>query len=800
MTIEKERAAVQYLFESEPSKTWRAGEIAETLGFRGKQLKRLQGLLLEFVRSGVIRQVKAGHYAVGRPDDMTTGRLTVVRNGAGYVVNKQTGASVWIQNADQGTALPGDTVTVRQFPADGDEARGKVVQIDQRSARDIVGTLFSKGQHVYVVPLDPAFRQDFAVADVKGAHDGDRVVIRLIAWEDRNRAPQGEIVDVIGPADKPSLDTDVVCRQYDLPKAFPQAALREAERVASLLTDPGERLDLRDTTILTVDPARARDFDDALSFSRDARGQRVLGVHIADVAHFVRPGSALDEEARERATSVYLVDKVIPMLPEQLSNGVCSLRPDEDRLCFSAFLTFDDDAKMVGRRFAKTIIRSKLRLNYEQAMAIIDDQPVEGMAKPPAPASALIRDAHALAQQLRQNRMQAGALDLEVPECEVLLDETGRMTRIRINPSDASHQMIEECMVAANEAVASELASHGLKILSRLHEPPDPEKIDELQAALTLLGFRPGDLHSPKRMASFLAETANHPLKHHAHTLVLRSMKRAIYSADAAGHFGLAKRWYSHFTSPIRRYPDLVLHRQLAAYLVGRGGKGALPAGYLTVAAAHSTEMEQRADDASRALIEIKKFRFLQQQLDDQNPVVYAAVVSRVTSFGIFLDVTELQLTALVHVSLMSDQFVAFNPANETLNAGGTVYRVGSPVKAFVCKVDFVQRRADFALAREAPAADSDGTRKRAAAPQRRGESRRHVSTAKAAETNLPEHAVRRLTKRTQAAAGPRLAKSDATAGAESSRSTRPPKKAASVPPRQTRQGPGGRKSGGRKR
>jgi len=337
MTIEKERAAVQYLFESEPSKTWRAGEIAETLGFRGKQLKRLQGLLLEFVRSGVIRQVKAGHYAVGRPDDMTTGRLTVVRNGAGYVVNKQTGASVWIQNADQGTALPGDTVTVRQFPADGDEARGKVVQIDQRSARDIVGTLFSKGQHVYVVPLDPAFRQDFAVADVKGAHDGDRVVIRLIAWEDRNRAPQGEIVDVIGPADKPSLDTDVVCRQYDLPKAFPQAALREAEHVASLLTDPGERLDLRDTTILTVDPARARDFDDALSFSRDARGQRVLGVHIADVAHFVRPGSALDEEARERATSVYLVDKVIPMLPEQLSNGVCSLRPDEDRLCFSAF-------------------------------------------------------------------------------------------------------------------------------------------------------------------------------------------------------------------------------------------------------------------------------------------------------------------------------------------------------------------------------------------------------------------------------------------------------------------------------
>jgi ribonuclease R len=803
MTIDKDRVAVQYLFSSDPAKTWRAGEIAETLGFHGKQLKRLQGLLLDLTRDGVIRQITAGRYAVGQPDDMATGRLTVVRSGAGYVVNPKTGASIWIQNADQGTALPGDTVTVRQYHAAGDEPRGKVVRVDQRSTRDIVGTLFSKGQHVYVVPLDPAFRQDFAVADVKGAADGDRVVIRLTEWQDRNRAPQGEIVDVIGPADKPSLDTDVVCRQYDLPKAFPQAVIDEAERVAALLAEPGERLDLRDTTILTIDPVKARDFDDALSFSRDDRGRRLLGVHIADVSHFVRMGSALDEEARERATSVYLVDKVIPMLPEQLSNGVCSLRPDEDRLCFSAFLTFDADGKMVGRRFAKTIIRSSLRLNYEQAMAIINGAPAEGLPQqPPDRAVALIREAHALAQQLRQNRMQAGALDLEVPECEVLLDGTGRMTRIRINPSDASHQMIEECMVAANEAVATELASRGIKILSRLHEPPDPEKIDELQAALTLLGFKPGDLSNPQRMARFLAESADHPLKHHAHTLVLRSMKRAIYSADAAGHFGLAKQWYSHFTSPIRRYPDLVLHRQLASYLTGQGSKGALPAGYLTAAATHSTEMEQRADDASRALIEIKKYRFLQQQLDDEKPVVYDAVVSRVTNFGIFLDVTELQLTALVHVSLISDQFVSFNPSNETLNAGGTVYRVGTPVKAFVCKVDFIQRRADFALVREAQAADTRGDKKRPPPPHRRGEAHRNTATpaAKPHATTLPEHAMRRINKRTQDAAGPRLARTDADAGAMVARPARPPKKTASVPTKHARQALGARKSGGRKR
>lgn len=708
MTTDSDRGTIQRLFTSEPTKTWQVGEIAATLKLRGKQLKRLQCLLDELTRAGEIQRRKPGHYALATPDAMTRGRLNVVRSGAGYVVDPKTGVALWIQHEEQGTALPGDTVTVRATPVAGDEPRGTVVRIEARAARDIVGTLYVKEGQRYVVPLDPAYRQDFSVPDAKGGNEGDRVVIRLVGWENRGHAPQGEIVDVIGPADNPSLDTEVVCRQYDLPKAFPPNVLREAEQVEALLGDPGERLDLRGTYILTVDPVKARDFDDALSIGRDESGRRVLGVHIADVSHFVRPETALDGQAQERATSVYLVDKVIPMLPEQLSNGVCSLRPDEDRLCLSAFLTFDADGRPMARRFAKTIIRSKLRLSYEQAMAIIEGKSPQGFQQPPAEAVTTIRETNALAQQLRQIRMQAGALDLEVPECEVLLDKTGRMTGIQISRSDASHQMIEECMVAANEAVATELSSRGIKILARLHEPPDPDKIDELQAALTALGFHPGDLSSPQRMAKFLAKAANHPLKHHAHTLVLRSMKRAVYSAEEAGHFGLAKRYYSHFTSPIRRYPDLVLHRQLAAYVGRRDGKGALPLGYLTTAAEHSTAMEQRADDASRTLIEIKKFRFLQQQLDEEKPVVYDAVVSRVSNFGIFIDVTELQLTALVHVSLISSQFARYNPSTETLNAGDTVYRIGTKVRAFVCKVDFVQRRADFALARETPAAGAE--------------------------------------------------------------------------------------------
>jgi ribonuclease R len=701
MNIDKDRIAVQYLFESEPEQTWQPQDICRTLGFRGKQVKQLQSLLRQMIVDGAIVELRPNVFGLGKPADLVTGRLTLVRSGAGFVANKVAGDTVWIKSEDMGVALPGDTVTVRLYHAEDDEVRGKVIRIVERSARDIVGTLFTTGRFLYVVPLDPVYRQDFAVPDVHGAKEGDRVVVRFTNWPNRHVAPEGEIVDVIGPADQPSLDTTVICRQYDLPGDFPEEVIREAEAVAGRLAKPGKRLDLRDTYILTVDPVKARDFDDALSLGHDDQDRRVLGVHIADVSHFVRPGSALDTEAYERATSIYLVDKVIPMLPEQLSNGVCSLHPDEDRLCFSAFLTFDASGRAVERHFAKTLIRSRLRLNYEQALAILEDRPPEGLAMVPVEAAALLKETHTLSRQLRQKRFQAGALDLEVPECEVLIDPSGRMSGVRISPTDHAHQLIEECMVAANEAVATELATRGIRILSRLHEAPDPDKMEELQAGLAMLGFHPGDLTDPKRLARFLADTADHPLRFHAHTLVLRSMKRALYSADKAGHFGLAKRYYSHFTSPIRRYPDFVLHRQLAAFVADEEGRGALPTAYLKAAAEQSTAREQRADDASRALIEIKKFRFLQQQLDDQKPIIYDAVVSRVTNFGMFVDVTEIQVAGLVHISTISQQFVRHQSANDTLSVAGDVYRVGTKLRVYVSKVDFNQRRADFSLARE---------------------------------------------------------------------------------------------------
>ena len=520
------------------------------------------------------------------------------------------------------------------------------------------------------------------------------------------------------PGRTPAEDTAAVMRFYKLPQAFPPAVLAEARAVSGLAdgADGPRRLDLRKKFVFTCDPVTARDYDDALSLETDRRGNRVLGVHIADVSHYVRPGTALDREAYRRSTSVYFCDRVVPMLPEELSNGVCSLVPNEDRLAFSVFMTFDEKGEMVKRSFAKSVIRSKARFTYEQVMKVIDgdDRAASGangrIAKKELKT---IRAISELAQQLRAKRFAAGALDLEMPEAEVLLDANGEMDSIVTRPYDESHQMIEECMVAANEAVAKELWTRGVKILARLHEPPDPEKVLMLRAELRGLGVKLGNIENPKVFAQFLRSIKKHPLYGTISTMVLRSMKRAVYDSTAIGHFGLAKKYYAHFTSPIRRYPDLTLHRQLAAYLGGVGRSGApgtegnparakVPPKLLAKWAEHTSEREEIAAEAERGLLEIKKFRFLEAQLNARQVVDYDAVISRVMPFGCFVEIPELAVSGLVHVSLLSRRFLQFNESDQSLSAGGESWRAGDRLRVHVARVDFRERKVDFVPVREA--------------------------------------------------------------------------------------------------
>jgi ribonuclease R len=509
------------------------------------------------------------------------------------------------------------------------------------------------------------------------------------------------------PGKTPKEDTLAVMKYYKLPKAFPKAVLDEALEVSSWKITEREikssgRIDLRKKFIFTCDPVTARDYDDALSIAIDFKGNRTLGVHIADVSHYVRPGSKLDKEAFKRSTSVYLCDKVVPMLPEALSNGVCSLVPNEDRFAFSVFMTFDKSGKMIARRFAKSVIRSSRRFTYEQVMSIISassrkkavSEKVKAIATPKQIKA--ITEINKLSQLLRRERYKNGALDIEIPETEVVLDENSELQSLVTRQYDQSHQMIEECMVAANEAVAKELWTKGIKILSRLHENPDEEKLMVLRTELRGLGIKLGNIENQKVFAQFLSSIKKHPLYPTIAVMVLRSMKRACYDSETIGHFGLAKKYYAHFTSPIRRYPDLTLHRQLYARLCGKNAK--MEPRKLRNLAEHTSKCEEVASEAERGLIEIKKYRLLQDQLSSRQLVTYEAIVVKCTSFGCFVDLPEIAVSGLVHVRELSHKFVRFNSYDATLSIpGGGSWKIGDKMNVKVLNVDMQQRRIDFA-------------------------------------------------------------------------------------------------------
>ncbi|MEI6789173.1 MAG: ribonuclease R [bacterium] len=700
------------------------GELETAFALRGGARKALISLLHKMVMNGEIVLIRKTRYSLGAPADLVTGRLEVKRSGDGYLTNLEGELTVKIDRGHLSTALPGDKVVVRLEPLRPGMAEwqrhGVVIRVLERGTRVVVGTLKSTGRFLYVAPMDPSYQQDFYVSEVQGAQINDRVVIQFTNWENRHVNPEAEIIEVIGPADNPSLDTLAIMRQYELPESFPTEVMHEAGVSAARLDQPGKREDLRGKFIFTVDPATAKDFDDALSLERDAEGRRVLGVHIADVCHFVTKGNALDREAVERGNSVYLPDKVIPMLPEELSNGLCSLKPDQDRLAFSAFMTFDDAGNVVQSRFSRTIIRSRLRLTYEQALEVL--QTPAGMACKvpnfPLEARSLVNEVCALAMQLRGRRMTQWALDIDMPENQVVIGKGGMIEDIKPVVNDISHQMIEECMVAANEAVDRVISERGMKLIHRLHEAPAEDKIEMLTADLHDMGYQPGQLNNRRNLMEFLKRIKDTPLANCAQVAVLRSMKRAVYSSKEGGHFGLAKKFYAHFTSPIRRYPDLVVHRILAAILESRANP--YPGDELERLALHCSETEQTAQEAERELLEIKKYRFLAQQIEQHDVRVYDAVVVKVMNFGLFVELDGLGVQGLIHVSAISDSFVQFDPGMKALRAGQDVYKLGTRVKVFAVKVDFEKRRIDFSLKRPEPKHPAKGRPE-----QRKGQRRR---------------------------------------------------------------------------
>src|SRR6266699_2159412 len=684
-------------------------DIARKLGLTAAERVALRKTLRELERAGEIARIRKNRYVLPAEADLVTGKVSIHQAGYGFLAPETPGETdVFIAAENIGTAMHGDRVVARisrDAPHDRIKGRreGRIIRILERAHDTIVGTLQQSRNFYYVVPDDPRFVHDIYVHPERdqqpgtSANVGDKVVVRLEPWESRHVNPEGEIIEVLGPASAPGIDMLSIIRKYHLPAEFPKDVLDQAERISERINarQLEGREDLRKDFIVTIDPDDARDFDDAIQVEKTNSGWR-LGVHIADVAAYVTPESALDREARGRGNSVYLPDRVIPMLPERLSNGVCSLNPGVDRLTHSVFIHFDKNGVAKSARFTRSVIRSAHRLTYKQAYAILKSASHD-------PLGERLHVAWELASLLRRKRFEHGSLDLDFPEVKLRLDETGKPVRLERIDNDESHQLIEEYMLAANEAVARELKKRTVPTIYRVHENPDPEKLAEYREFVLSFNYKVGDLKHRAEVQRLLVSIRGKPEEQALKIGLLKSLKRARYAPQPLGHYGLAKPNYLHFTSPIRRYADLAVHRALAE----RSGKhqSRIDMGQIASIAEHISTTERVAADAEIEAVRMKKLEFFQRQLDQRNPQVFRAAIVDVRNYGLVIELPDVLITGLVHVSSLMDDFYLFEPAQRRLIGRRSRKRfgVGDEVHVFVVRVDSFKRHVDFAIASETP-------------------------------------------------------------------------------------------------
>ena len=700
-------------------------DIARKLALRGGKIVALRNSLRELERAGQIARVRKNRYVLPAEADLITGKLSIHQAGYGFLTSEKPGEpDTFIAAENIGIAMHGDRVVARisrdePYKRIKGRREGRVIRILERAHDTIVGTLQRSRNFYYVVPDDPRFVHDVYVGLVSKSPQGDpgvgrlplatskvtpqvgdKVVVRLEAWESRHVNPEGEIIEVLGPASAPGIDVLSIIRKYHLPTEFPRDVLDQVQGIPETI-DARQiegRKDLRGEFIVTIDPDDARDFDDAIHVEKTASGWR-LGVHIADVAAYVEPGSALDREARRRGNSVYLPDRVIPMLPERLSNGVCSLNPGVDRLTHSVFLDFDKNGAVKSARFARSVIRSAHRFTYKQAYAILT-----------APAhdqlSERLHLAWELAALLRRKRFEHGSLDLDFPEVKVWVDNEGRPVKLERVENDESHQLIEEFMLAANEAVGRELKKRAVPTIYRIHENPDPEKLAEYREFVLSFNYRIGDLTHRGELQRLLASFRGKPEEQALKVALLKSLKRARYSPQPLGHYGLAKANYLHFTSPIRRYADLVVHRALGRDASLRPPVGAARRPYhpdmaeIGSIAEHISATERTAADAEGDATLMKKLEFFQRQLDTRNPQIFRATIIDVRNYGLMVELPEALVTGLVHVSSLVDDFYLFDQARRQLigRRSRKRFSVGDELSVSVVRVDAFKRQVDFAI------------------------------------------------------------------------------------------------------
>lgn len=695
---EAERAVLDALADS--SGPLKAKELARALRVSTHEYRNFRRLLRGMEERGVLHRVRGHRYVVTDERSAAEGILRVTQDGHGFVRPHGPGDDVYVASHKLDSAMDGDRVVVRidQEPR-GRNPEGSVLRVVERARASLVGT-FREGRRLsFVTPLDARFRRDVLIHDGAegGAEDGHVVVVEMTSYGDAHVGPTGEVTEVLGALTDPGVDVLAIAHGFGLSTDFPQDVTEAAERAAREgLAEPGpDRVDRTDLLVFTIDPADAKDHDDALSIRVLSNARVEVGVHIADVSHFVRPDDPVDREAFERATSVYLVDRTIPMLPHVLSSDVCSLAPGGDRFAVSVFVELDRDGNVLDRRYERTILRCEAGLSYEQAQEVL-----EGAASVSAEIDDALRRLDDLARVLRDRKRARGALDLDLPEAKVILDPDGTPVDIRKRDRLSSHRLIEDYMVLANEVVAADLEARDLSAMYRIHERPSREKVEALVDTLARFGVsmaRRGSL-KPTDVQRALDQVRGKDEEALVNHLVLRSLAKARYHTINEGHFGLGSSAYAHFTSPIRRYPDLVVHRVLTEVLIHRRPEPWRDRDALEQAAVHCSAREQAAAEAERASVDLKKVEFMERHVGD----VFTGRVSGVMPFGFFVTLDEVFVDGLVHVRALEDDHYRFVEREHVLRGerGGKAFRLGDSVEVQVVRVDRELRRIDFGIPR----------------------------------------------------------------------------------------------------
>jgi ribonuclease R len=748
------RKKLLQLFGAKDYVPMRRMEIITVLKLDKDQIKKTHTLLDQMLEQGEIARLKKDRLCIPEDADLVSGRIIFRQSGSAILIpdTNPNADGYPIRAEDTAVALHGDTVLARKIASRRRPFRGKgrnnrptydpdektyvrVIRILKRGRDAIPGTL-DRGRHAtYVIPDDPRIIQDILVPDPKNSgirpipKKGDKVVVKLLEWKQRHLNPEGEILEVLGRTHEPDAEFKAILYKYDLNPKFPAAVEKQTETIPCKVRaeDIGNREDCRDLFTFTIDPDDAKDFDDALSLEFLADGQLRVGIHIADVSAYVKPNSPLDIEAQKRGNSTYLVGTVIPMLPHALSNGLCSLVEAEDRLTKTCFITFNEKSDTIAVDFSNTVIRSNKRLTYKQAYAFMTQDDFAAIRATPLPPKHQtgstgrsmdevsdeemttlkkhIDRLWKIASQLRKRRFRKGSLDLDMTEVKIYVDEDGYADRIEKQYNDESHQLIEEFMLAANEQVARVMKRQNYPCIYRVHDEPEEEKLRELRETMITFGVQCGNLQKPREMTALLKKLKEHPQGYTLKVHVLRSLKQAQYRASADGHYGLAKPDYTHFTSPIRRYSDLIVHRVIDAYLHKTRANSALvepdiryTQGKLESLGDHISITERNSVDAERESVKTKLLEFYDRELQREEKQHFKAVITDVKNHGLHVELTDSLAFGMVHISTLEDDF--YHP-----NSDGTAlvgrrkqrsFALGQTIVVQVERVDRFKRQIDF--------------------------------------------------------------------------------------------------------